>query len=205
LDWEDVRQHLHVEWLSASSLFNSYVLANDKGSILVSLARWAGDYCQKETEQRDSTRKDQFYYSREQLKALLPYVDTPEHWTSLAAPSVDEGGGRSKSDPAVGGTLMAVYADLRRAWEQLEMVERILLRNRFPQGTPTAYKLLASSLKAQGVTDEADARKRVERALSKMCRTMGGIRRQRGESAGGRRAVSNATAAAVLSNQYNGG
>lgn len=69
---------------------------------------------------------DRFTYSRDQVEALLPSVWVPDFGV-LAARA--EQARAVRGDPALGGNLQAMVADVRKAWRaSLEPFDREVLR-----------------------------------------------------------------------------
>ena len=200
---EDTYQHLWVKWLEAGSTFAGYLDGSERGKahVLVALTRWATAYARAEQEARAVGQKDRYHYTRDELRALLPFVESPEHWSTLASPAPDDGM-FTKQDPALLGTAMAVWADLQHAWGELTPHQRWLLRARFVSPEPVPYSELAEE---SGVA-EATLRKDVERAVGRMQRALGGARRRRVEAqpVAGRHAVSNAAAQSYARRVWDG-
>lgn len=70
-------------------------------------------------------RRDQYYYDRVQVEALLPGVIDTE-FGILASRAEQERS--AKADPSHGNTLVAMLADVRRAWDRaLERFDQDML------------------------------------------------------------------------------
>lgn len=200
---EDVFQELYCQWLEATtdpgSKFSSYLVRGQdaKGMVLVSLGRWAAKWCKNETthtggvigalgmpEVGNRVQSDAYYFSRWTLKEVLPLVESPEKWF---------------------GDDVSRFEDVHGAWLTLTEGERRLLKARFMTDVPTPYEELTAEFGA----DAAYLRKRVERALTRLQTTLGGLARRRRKDpasavVGRRRAVSNAKALATQEHQWEG-
>lgn len=204
VDVEDIQQQLYLEWFENWDAIKGYVTVDDDGKgkaqLLTAMQRWAIAYAKRErAAMLGFNPDDQVAYSKPQLRDMLPLVESPESWSSFAAEGGDRSGGRSTADPAEGGTRLAMYADLRRAWERLTDEERVILRLRYFGASEESWEALGELL---DVTPDA-ARKRCERALGKMQRFLSGEVRERGGDVA-RRVLSNAQAVALQSGYWEG-
>jgi DNA-directed RNA polymerase specialized sigma24 family protein len=192
---EDVKQELHAKWLEKYSFIRRYLddpdEARGKAFILRALKGWGNEYARRETAAiRQCSPDDLNPYSKGSIRMMLPLLRDPEAWSSFAAKGGE--GGPSGAPVNEGGTVMAVYADLTRAWGKLTTEQAVLLNMRYVADDDTCYPTIAAMF---GITEDA-ARKRVERALSKLQQLMQGESRYEAEGAR-RRAQSNASAQAV--------
>lgn len=199
---EDVKQELHLKWLEKYSYIKKYLDDADeqrgKAFVLRALNGWGNDYAKRETAAiRQCSPDDLSPYSKSSIRLMLPLLFDAESWSSFAA----KGGSDGPSNTPVneGGTIMAVYADLRRAWAALDADLRHLLYVRYVNEDDQCYPALATEL---GISEEA-TRKRVERALSKLQQTMQGESRYEGEN-NRRKALSNAASQAATRKGWNG-
>lgn len=201
---EDVKQELYIKWLEKFRYIKKYLDDPDeeKGRkyILRCLMGWGHDYAKRETAAiRQCSPDDLHPYGKAAIRMLLPILFDPESWTSFAAKGGDGTGGRSNRPVNEGGDVMAVYADLRRAWDQLEPEQVHLLMARYVNENEECYADLAASYG----TSEVNMRKRVERALSALQKHMQGTSRYEAEKRR-RAAQSNAAAQAQTRRNWNG-
>lgn len=196
LDERDIVQHIVLRWMDRWEELLPFVEEDHDGNLIVSLRNLGRDFVRKELRQINGPRHpdDLYFYSRSQLQDLLPLIETPEVWSSFAAQAAERTS--SKPDPAVGGNALAMYADLRMAWEALLTEQRGVLRARYVKGLEYTQLALIMDL------DEGAVRKRVERAVTAMQRTLGGAGRARPVQR--RRAMSNAAAQVLTRQAYTG-
>lgn len=194
LDEHDIVQHIVLRWMDRWEELLPFVEEDHDGNLITSLRNLGRDFVRKELRQLNGLARpdDLYFYSRAQLKELLPLVESPEVWSNVAAKSAEQT--HSKQDPAVGGNALATYADLRVAWEGLLTEQRGVLRARYVKGLEYEQLSLIMDL------DEALVRKRVERALTAMQKTLGGAARAKPR----RVVLSNAAAQAVTRLAYTG-
>lgn len=145
-------------------------------------------------------RHGAYWYTVNELKALLPSMFDPEKWHE--PPVSDEGGGRSQRRPAEGGNWIATLADVARAYSRLDKADRDLLENLHRYGGRN--KDLAEEA---GVT-EATMSYRHTQCLKRLLRELGGPRPSpmrpdhQYDPWRGRHAVSNAASRARQSSYY---
>lgn len=196
IDVEDIEQTLYLRWYDKWDTFARYLdmPEDEKVPLLIrTFQTWGIAYCRAELAEFRKLHPqpdDAYYYSREQVKQMVPFVEDPIAWSSFAR-AEDDGQRKGKTDPAHGGNALAHYADLRVAWDGLHRAERDVLRLRYVDGVE--YDAIAFRL---DITPEY-ARKKVERALSHLQKIMGCDNRAR-------RVMSNATAAVVTRREYEG-
>lgn len=198
---EDIIQNCYLLWYENWKWLERYVLDEDqnrgKANLVRSITNWCATYCSTETDailgESDATR-----YPRKVLTELLPFVLSPEAFSTLAVVR-DPNEVRSKSDPALGGDALASYADLTRAFGMVSDEHKSMIVRRFVMGQP--YEEIAHDLDV----DESTARKRVSRSVSAVQRKMGQVARAREpEPSQGRRAMSNAAAQSMTGRQWAG-
>jgi len=112
------------------------------------------------------SRRDHFTYTRQQIEALLPACFDPD-FGILAAKAEQEV--RSNGDPAHGGGLMAMVADVRSAWDRLDREDHRLLERRHNDGW--GLDVIAASF---GLENEQEAADLVDGAVDKMIHHLGG-------------------------------
>lgn len=193
VEYDDIVQTLHVKALEVD---RHKVVSYEKPQLIRMLSNWCVDYCEEELDALFPDQDDRYTYSKGQITALLPFVLTAEHFSTLSAVG-EKGEGKSNRDPALSGDALATYADLTRGWDALSRDEKALLAARYIDPDPTPYEVLADDLE---VSEDA-VRKRVERAIRKMQRAMGGGK-PKGDT---KRVQSNAAAQATVSRQWEGG
>lgn len=109
---------------------------------------------------------DHFSYDRQQLEALMPAVWDDE-FGILAAKAEQEV--RSNGDPAHGGGLMAMVADVRRAWDSLNKWDHEVLEARYYYGL--GFSAIAE---LAGLESEQEAADDVDGAVARMIEFLGG-------------------------------
>ena len=189
---EDLEAHLLLCWCRDFDQISGHT--HDTPYMLGVFRHWSLDFV-KDIDRVTNARGDKCYYSEEQIKGLLPSIESPEDWANVAAATVSDGV-RSRVDPAHGNTALAVYADMRKAWEGLSRSDRDLLRERHILGQSAAEIAARSGQKRTTVTE------RVAAALERMQELLGG---KPGQSDGvGRRVMSNARAQVLTRTEYAG-
>lgn len=196
IDGDDIEQTLILKWYEKYDTFAGYLDMTDRDRIpllIRTFQTWGIAYCKAELREFRKLHpkpEDVYNYSREQVKQMLPFVEDPTSWSAFSR-AEDDGSRRGKTDPATGGNALAHYADLRIAWEELHVAERQVLRLRYVDGLD--YTDIAEKLEIS----EVYARKRVERGLSHLQKSMGCETRAR-------RVMSNATALVMTRREYEG-
>ena len=207
VDKQDIEQHLVEMFLIRYPKLVGYLddedVARGRAYFLRSMMNFATVFCRRErASEIVQNPEDLFLYTKSHIKGLLPFVNTMERWAGLESHG-DRAAGSNKADPATGGNTLAAYGDLRRAWAKLEDEDREILGNRFHSTGEIPYSMIAEDM---GL-DEVIIRKRVERAVGRMQRLMGGVPRQmrRNRVDPDRRKVrTNAHANSILRNQWGG-
>ena len=192
VEQEDLEAYLLLCWCEDFEQVSGHT--SDVPYMLGVFRHWSLDFV-KGVDRVTNARGDKCYYSEEQIKNLLPSIESPEDWANVAAATVTDGV-RSKADPAHGNTALAVYADMRKAWEGLSRSDRDLLRERHILGQSAAEIAARSGQKRTTVTE------RVAAALERMQELLGG---KPGQPDGvGRRVMSNARAQVLTRTEYAG-
>lgn len=109
---------------------------------------------------------DHYRYTRERVESLLPAVFDDEYGVlaSKAEAEIHSGG-----DPAVGGEILAMVVDIRRAWGVLTKHEHELLECRY------YYQLgLTAIVELAGLEDEQEAADDIDFAVQQMIDYLGG-------------------------------
>lgn len=109
---------------------------------------------------------DQYHYDRPTLEALLPACWDDE-FGILASRAEQEI--RSKGDPAHGGGLMAMVADVRRAWDSLHKLDHDVVRARYHHGL--SFSAIAE---LAGYESEQEAADDLDRVVNQMIEYLGG-------------------------------
>lgn len=152
---------------------------------------------------------DEAFYSKRMLKGdgtnpgLLHYVWDRENWEKPPF----KGDGRSKGDPAEGGSWLTIMTDVDKALQALGPGELSLLQAHYDLGA-TYDELGAVMFNGAGKATVAGY---VDKAVAKVQNHLGGSRpredaaedewRREPEYVGSRRAISNAHARAITENQ----
>lgn len=196
IDVEDIEQTISLKWYAKWDAIAPYLELDEdhkQATLIRTFQSWGIDYCRTELAEFRKFRPspdDGYYYSRDQVRAMLPLVEDPEAWSNLARKE-NELDVKVKRDPAHTGDALAHYADLRIAWSALSPAEREVLRLRYVDGAE--YEVVAKVLNI----GEPLARKRAERALSHLQKLMGCDKRTR-------QVMSNAKASVVTRRDYEG-
>jgi len=134
-----------------------------------SLHNAASKYCQYEKARTSGYEvADVFFYKREMVEELLPSVIS-EDWVS---PNNDKdlNSDRGKKAPNEGGDLMALQADISKAFNQLKEEQQNILYLWYESGRNS--KDLSKLIQ---VSNERAARMRVTRAIDSIIRKLGGF------------------------------
>ena len=136
--------------------------------------------------QRTDLRQQAFYDARK-IEALLVHAWAPEGVTTI-----NESGVRAPKDPATGGLMKAMIADVKRALRSAVIPkDRAILFARYCVG-----ETWAGAGRPHGLGDSA-ARMRAERAVEDMRDFLNGFRPVPDDGPGTREIMSNATARAI--------
>jgi DNA-directed RNA polymerase specialized sigma24 family protein len=168
---DDVRQIL-LEWCwRRREKVAEYLVREDKhdrkagtAALMKSLYREGSKHCRKEKAAASGYEiADEVFYSTALVEDMLKLL--AHGGTALASrdPAV-----RSESDPAEGGNLMVMVADIQSAMEELDEDTQALLLRLYGEGEP-AEKLAAE----RGVTPQA-VRQKAARAAVRLVRKLGG-------------------------------
>lgn len=143
---------------------------------------------------------DEFFYDRAMLEELIAAVYDPDAWHNPPKPT--DGGRRSKA-PSEGNGWVATLADVSAALVRLTHEDRTILYQRF------AEKRTVKDIATLEQITQRQVYHRVDRALKRLWDRLGGPRWLEPRdamvvsSAPRRRAMSNAHAQAVTSNDWN--
>lgn len=187
-----------------------YVSGEQPGKLYVALHNHVKAYARNDRAEREGyVLEDDAFYSKRMLKGdgtnpgLLHYVWDRENWEK--PPTRGEGAGRSKGDPAEGGTWLAIMVDVDKALKSLDVADYNLLRTHFKFGETYEEMTIGA------VVSKTTVATRIDRAVARMQDFLGGSKpredqpeeewEQEPEYVGTRRAISNAHARAVTENQ----
>lgn len=190
-----------------------YVSEEKTGALYIALHNHIKVYARNDRAEREGYMlDDDAFYSKRMLKGdgtnpgLLHYVFDRENWEK--PPTRGEGAGRSKGDPAEGGTWLAIMVDVDKALGALNKAEYNLLKAHYCDGN--TYESLTGQYGPLPVSKTTIATG-IDRAVAKMQDYLGGSKPREDspeeewelepEYVGTRRAISNAHARAITENQ----
>lgn len=153
--WLWVLEHRHDvdEWLSAGRA----------GLVSFRITRHLLRYARKERADRTGySGEDQFYYSLRALRRMLPLVLTSDGTPPGAGDSVTRAPGGARSS----GEWEAAYADIRRAYAELDDGDQGLLWSVYVAEVPTRSLAILYGLTTDALT--AKVRRCMERLQSKL-------------------------------------
>ena len=191
---QDLRQELLLWALKRPNKIEEWigpdVEAKDRKSgirqLAKSMQREADKYCRTAKAKASGYEtRDEYYYNQGILEELIANLDEVNNQTGGMQARVSGGGG----DPATGNNFAASIVDVRKAMDELEPQDRLMLEMRYAQDYTFAQ--MADIL---GLSDTT-VHRRVTAAMKRMIRFLGG----ENPWVGTRRVVSNATARAVTS------
>lgn len=216
-DTDDLTQMGLVWCVEHPRKLREYVDGEDHGKLFLALRNFMSKYARDERAERFGyTLEDEAFYSKRMLKGdgtnpgLLHYVFDKANWQK---PPARDGGGRSKGDPAEGGTWLAIMCDVDRALNALSETDRKLLREHYKNGT--TYEEMGDCW-TQPPVSKTTISKYIDRAVGKMVDFLGGPkpredapeedweREREPVYVGTRRAISNAHARAITANHWTG-
>jgi hypothetical protein len=144
----------------------------------------------KERTRRDGTKAgDYFTYRREMIEDLLP--EALDGWPSIQSPMDASRSGRSPKLAHESGDRFAFIADIKAGVASLNEADRRLLFDKYAYGGATGAELAID----YGVTEQAIS-KRLVSIMKRIMRQLGSDVPYKG-----RKAISNAQAAAITSSQ----
>lgn len=209
-DVDDLTQMGLVWCVEHPKKLREYVNSEQPGKLYVALHNYVKGYARNDRANREGyVLEDDAFYSKRMLKGdgtnpgLLHYVWDRENWEK--PPTRGEGAGRSKGDPAEGGTWLAIMVDVDKALQSLSEADQNLLRLHYQDGE--TY----DSLRLGATVSKTTVATRIDRAVAKMQEFLGGPKPREDspedewelepEYVGTRRAISNAHARAITENQ----
>lgn len=216
-DTDDLTQMGLVWCVEHPRKLREYVGDEKQGALFRALRNYMSKYAREDrAESLGYVLEDDAFYSKRMLKGdgtnpgLLHYVFDRKNWEK---PPVRDSGGRSKGDPAEGGTWLAIMCDVDRALCALDAADLKLLREHYQRGT--TYEEMGEVWTRPPVS-KTTISKYIDRAVGKMVDFLGGVkpredapeedweREREPEYVGSRRAISNAHARAITANHWTG-
>lgn len=177
VEYEDVQQELYL-WLiknhhKADRWREQYETRHAERTVVKALRNAGERYCREEKAQKEGFEvEDEFFYSIPMVADLLSLSFDPD-WMSPKAVELEAGGPTSSGKPASeGGNLMAMVADVGRAYSRMPKPDRDLLARCYGQGVSTPEALVELSLQ-WGITASA-ANSRVRRVVGRLRAALGG-------------------------------
>lgn len=166
-DVADVRQELIIWILNHENKVNEYLADEEFGirKLGKTLRRQADKYCRKRKAQSVGySLEDEAYYPGSTIVTLLPYV-----WKDVEAMHVGDGEKITNSgNPAEGGNFIIQIFDIRKALEELDPQDRLILQMKYFEGLTFAE--IAESLEISDTT----AHRKHEGALRRISNLLGG-------------------------------
>lgn len=210
-DTDDLTQVGLVWCVEHPRKLREYVNDGKHGALYTALANHIRAYARSERAEREGyVLEDDAFYSKRMLKGdgtnpgLLHYVFDRANWEK--PPTRGEGAGRSKGDPAEGGTWLAIMVDVNKAVMSLDGKDFDLIAYHYRDGM--TYDDLGLMF---GDVSKSTVAKYIDRAVANMQDYLGGSKPREDkpeeewelepEYVGTRRAISNAHARAVTENQ----
>lgn len=190
----DLKQEMWTWWFDPKNVEarDRYLDEGNDGhaKLMASLRNVARSYCLLEQAHALGFEpEDYFFYSKKQIVSLLPYAINPEELAFVAS---TEKVARSNSDPAEGGNLLAMVADVERVVRRLPREDRTFLALAIQYNYQ--WDDLGEFLGVKPHTAEV----RYYRLVNRVHRRLGGSKPQGFEEyVGSRRVMSNARAIAL--------
>lgn len=184
---DDIVQELWVYYLS-----KDFSHANSK-MLWTSLRRAGARWCSKEKAAVVGyEEQDLYHYSIGQIQELLPLAFNRNAWTLRGKEQVE---GKAGGDPAHGNSHLAMICDVRSGLETGSAEDKALLWTAYGLGLDSTEHALSL-----GLTDAA-LRMRLNRAMQRLQRRLGGPKPSERDYVGTRRVLSNAASQAITRNQ----
>lgn len=174
VDYADVQQELYLWLFSHYDRVDKWREAYDQvraeRTIIKALRNVGERYCRTEKAHKIGYEpEDEFFYSIPMVADLLALSFDPD-WMMPTA--VELGSTKSGKPPGEGGNLMAMVADVKRAFAGLPEPDRRLLRRCYGHGVRTSEVLIELSLE-WGISATA-ANSRVRRVVGRLRAALGG-------------------------------
>lgn len=169
---DDVRQELMLWCWRKREKVAEYLVRDDAAdrksgasALMKSLYREGAKYCRREKATASGYEvSDEFFYSTALIEDLIGVIVDGGSAFASQGPTI----GRSGGDPAEGGNLMTMIADVQVALDALDEERRDLLLRVHGEGV--TYDVIAEE---QGVTPQA-VRQKATRAAVQVVRNLGG-------------------------------
>lgn len=176
-EFDDIQQELYVfllkNYRKMQGYREEYADNQEYAHRLVTKSlRNAGEkFCRKEKAAFCGYEvEDEFFYSIPMVADMLQLYFDPE-WT---APAMNVTGERSKKPPQEGGNLMAMVADVGKAYEAMPISDQDLLRRVYDGSRPVRDAIALEAL-SWGITHNA-ADHRIRRVIGRLRAELGGPR-----------------------------
>ena len=167
-DVADVRQELIVWMLSHENKVAEYMADEELGikKLSKTLRRQADKYCRRKKAQIVGySLEDEAYYPGSIIATLLPYV-----WKDVEAMHIGDGEKISNSgNPAEGGNFVIQIFDIRKALDELDPQDRLILQMKYFEGQTFAE--IGEILEISDTT----AHRKHEGALRRLSNYLGGM------------------------------
>jgi RNA polymerase sigma factor (sigma-70 family) len=182
--WSLNHEHKIVEWLNP----DQEVWERKAGirQLAKSFQREADKICRAAKARKTGYEiHDEYFYSRGVLEELLTNLDEIEAQQTGMQVRVSGGG----SDPAAGNNIAASVADVRKALDQLDPMDRLMVEMKYQE--QLTYKQISETVDLSDST----VHRRVSGALNRMVKFLGGDNPYTGSNY--RKTISNAQAQAM--------
>ena len=172
-DQADIKQELILWGITHSRKINEWLnpeqdQADRKAGIkqlAKTLQREADKLCRTEKAKRSGYEtRDEYFYTVPVLEEIIANIDALEHQQGGQNARVSGGG----SDPSTGNNFAASVADVRKALDQQDPTDRLMLEMKFQEGL--TYAQIADTLSMSDST----IHRRVTSALKRMVVLLGG-------------------------------
>jgi hypothetical protein len=175
-EYQDIQQELYVWYLSHRRKVASWEDEHDERAVERLTARSmrnAGEkYCRKEKAEVEGYEvEDEFFYSIPMVAELLQLYFSPD-WMEPRA--IELGKTSSGTPREEGGNLMAMVADVGKAYEAMPPVDQALLSSVYDGEIPVREAIANHALE-WGITHAA-ADQRIRRVLGRLRTKLGGPR-----------------------------
>lgn len=174
VEYEDVQQELYL-WLYRNyervcGWREEHSEQHAKWTVVKALRSAGERYCRREKAEREGyLPDDEYFYSLGMVGDLLQ-VSFDKDW--MMPPGVDMARPNSGTPSDEGGNLIAMIADVKRAYKQMPKHDRDLLARVFEHGVQPADVYVQLALEWDITTDAA--RLRVSRVLGRLRAALGG-------------------------------
>lgn len=174
VDWQDVRQELYL-WLythydRAERWREAYGEKHAERTVVRALRNAGERYCRKEKAERDGySTEDEFFYSIPMVADLLSLYLSADWMIPSGIELTTTSGGKPAAE---GGNLMAMVADVGRAYEALPTHDRKLLAEIYGSEGRSADAIAAKSIEWE--VSYSAANSRIRRVVGRVRANLGG-------------------------------